>query len=109
MASHATARQHRAFAWDGAVQRQIEHWHFLWMARPDTIRATGLVCGSGGRGRMQLHPGQTYDHRLAERVILYLQTKNASLFPFTFQFDDARRRAFIHDLREALSDLQDSG
>src|SRR4051812_14319225 len=58
---------------------------------------------------MQLHPGQAYDHRLAERVILYLQTRNNMLFPFTARFDDARHRAFIQDLREALSDLQDSG
>src|SRR3954467_6649112 len=58
---------------------------------------------------MQIEPGPAYDHRLAERVILYLQTKNSALFPFTSRFDDARRRAFIHDLREALSDLQDSG
>src|SRR4051794_37886935 len=58
---------------------------------------------------MQIQPGPAYDHRLAERVILYLQTKNSALFPFTSQFDEARQRAFTHDLREALADLQDSG
>lgn len=58
---------------------------------------------------MQLNPGPAYDHRLAERVVVYLQTKDPSLFPFTFGFDDARRTAFIRDLREGLSDLQDSG
>lgn len=58
---------------------------------------------------MQIKPGPAYDHRLAERVILYLQTNDPALFPFTARFDAARLRAFKHDLREALSDLQDSG
>jgi hypothetical protein len=58
---------------------------------------------------MQLRPGQAYDHRLAERVVVYLQTKDSSLFPFTASFDDAKRKSFIRDLREALADLQDSG
>jgi hypothetical protein len=58
---------------------------------------------------MQLKPGPAYDHRLAERVVVYLQTKDPDLFPFAHGFDDARRKAFIRDLREALSDLQDSG
>lgn len=58
---------------------------------------------------MQLNPGPAYDHRLAERVVVYLQTKDPALFPFTAKFDEARRKAFIRDLREALADLQDSG
>jgi hypothetical protein len=58
---------------------------------------------------MQLSPGPAYDHRLAERVIVFLQTKDPDLFPFSRGFDDARRTAFIRDLREALADLQDSG
>jgi hypothetical protein len=58
---------------------------------------------------MQLNPGPAYDHRLAERVVVYLQTNDSALFPFTARFDDARRRAFKRDLREALADLQDSG
>jgi hypothetical protein len=58
---------------------------------------------------MQLKPGPAYDHRLAERVVVYLQTKDTDLFPFTKRFDDARSKAFQRDLREALSDLQDSG
>jgi hypothetical protein len=58
---------------------------------------------------MQIKPGPAYDHRLAERVVVYLQTNDAALFPFTAAFDDARRRAFRRDLREALADLQDSG
>lgn len=58
---------------------------------------------------MQLRPGPAYDDRLADRVIEYLQTDDVRLFPFTAAFDDARRRAFKRDLREALADLQDSG
>ena len=58
---------------------------------------------------MQLRPSPAYDHRLAERVVHYLQTRDPALFPFTANFDDARRKSFVHDLREALSDLQDSG
>ena len=58
---------------------------------------------------MQLRPGEAYDHRLAERIIVYLQTDDPALFPFTARFDEARRKAFKRDLREALSDLQDSG
>lgn len=58
---------------------------------------------------MQLKPGPAYDHRLAERVVVYLQTRNSDLFPFTAGFDEARSKAFVRDLREALADLQDSG
>jgi hypothetical protein len=58
---------------------------------------------------MQLRADPAYDHRLAERIVVYLETKDPSLFPFTAKFDDARRKAFIRDLREALADLQDSG
>ena len=57
----------------------------------------------------QIDPEPTYDHRLAERVVAYLQTKDTRLFPFTARFDDERRRAFIRDLREGLADLTDSG
>jgi hypothetical protein len=57
----------------------------------------------------QIRPEQPYDHRLADRVIVYLQTKDARLFPFAARFDEERRLAFIRDLREALADLQDSG
>jgi hypothetical protein len=57
----------------------------------------------------QFNPDRAYDHRLAERVIVYLQTKDPALFPFSAEFDDEQRRAFIRDLREALADLQDSG
>ncbi|HEY7036731.1 MAG TPA: hypothetical protein VH482_35715 [Thermomicrobiales bacterium] len=57
----------------------------------------------------QLSPEPAYDHRLAERIVLYLQTRDPALFPFTARFDAARRRAFVRDLREALADLTDSG
>jgi hypothetical protein len=57
----------------------------------------------------QFNPEPAYDHRLAERIVVYLQTKDPALFPFTAHFDEARRRAFARDLREALSELTDSG
>lgn len=57
----------------------------------------------------QLDPEPNYDHRLVQWVTLYLQTRDPRIFPFTAKFDDARRDAFIHDLRVALSELQDSG
>jgi hypothetical protein len=57
----------------------------------------------------QLRPEPAYDHRLAERIITYLQTRDPALFPFTAHFDAGRRRAFVRDLREALADLTDSG
>jgi hypothetical protein len=57
----------------------------------------------------QINPDPAYDHRLAERVVVYLQTRDSALFPFTARFDEERRRAFIRDLQEGLADLQDSG
>lgn len=57
----------------------------------------------------QLTPPSAYDHRLAERVIVFLQTRDRTLFPFTESFDDDKMRAFVRDLRAGLSDLQDSG
>ncbi len=57
----------------------------------------------------QIIPERTYDHKLAERVLIFLQTRNPDLFPFARNFDDAQMRAFAHDLREALAELQDSG
>ena len=57
----------------------------------------------------QFDPEPAYDHRLAERVITFLQTSDARLFPFTARFDADRHRAFVRDLREGLSELTDSG
>lgn len=54
----------------------------------------------------QLDPGPNYDHRLVEWVTLYLQTRDERIFPFTQYFDDARRAAFVHDLRVALSNCR---
>lgn len=58
---------------------------------------------------VQFYPGQAYDHDLAAHVITFLQTRDPQLFPFVQSFDDARMNAFLHDLREALADLTDSG
>lgn len=58
---------------------------------------------------MQIDPEPNYDHRLAERVIAYLQTRDVRLFPFTARFDAERERAFVRDLREGLAELTDSG
>ena len=58
---------------------------------------------------MQIDPDPSYDHRLAERVVEYLQTGDSRLFPFTARFDVERKRAFVRDLREGLADLTDSG
>jgi hypothetical protein len=57
----------------------------------------------------QIDPEPLYDHRLLEWVTYYLQTQDATVFPFARNFDDERKRAFIHDLRVGLADLQDSG
>ncbi len=59
---------------------------------------------------MQINPRPTYHDDLVDRVILYLQTKNPELFPFTARFsDDEIRQAFINDLRVGLSDIVESG
>jgi hypothetical protein len=57
----------------------------------------------------QIDPDPNYDHRLAERVVAYLQTKDSRLFPFSAQFETAQRRAFMRDLREGLAEITDSG
>lgn len=57
----------------------------------------------------QIDPEPNYDHRLAERVVVYLQTKDDRLFPFSRRFDADRRRAFVRDLREGLAEITDSG
>ena len=57
----------------------------------------------------QIDPEPNYDHRLAERVVAYLQTKDSRIFPFSAQFDASQRRAFIRDLREGLGEITDSG
>ena len=53
----------------------------------------------------QFNVDPTYDHDLAERIVEYLQTRDARLFPFTARFDAERQRAFIRDLPEGLAEL----
>jgi hypothetical protein len=57
----------------------------------------------------QIQPEPNYDHRLAERVVAYLQTNDHRLFSFTQHFTPAQRRAFARDLREGLGEITDSG
>lgn len=57
----------------------------------------------------QKDPPPAFDQRLVERVIVYLQTRDTRLFPFTQRFDDERQRAFSRDLQVGLSDLTESG
>lgn len=58
---------------------------------------------------MQSDPKPSYNYRLVERVVEYLQTRNVELFPFTAGFDAEREKAFVRDLRDGLGDLVDSG
>jgi hypothetical protein len=58
---------------------------------------------------VQIYPGAAYDHDLAGRAVEFLQTRDPALFPFVSRFDAERMKAFVQDLREALSDLTDSG
>ncbi len=57
----------------------------------------------------QLYARPDYDHQLVERVVRYLETKDASLFPFTATYGYEQRMAFMKDLRRGLAALQDSG
>lgn len=57
----------------------------------------------------QIDPAPNYDHRLVEWVTLFLQTGDPRIFPFTQYFDEEKRAAFVHDLRVALAEVQDSG
>lgn len=58
---------------------------------------------------VQRSPAPIFDQHMVDRVILYLQTRDSSIFPFTARFDDARMKAFVRDLQDGLSDLPDSG
>ena len=57
----------------------------------------------------QLEQHQAYHDRVADRVVVFLQTGDRALFPFTAAFDGPKMDAFVHDLRDALSSLYDSG
>lgn len=58
---------------------------------------------------VQRAPAPVFDQFMVDRVILFLQTRDREIFPFTRHFDDAKMTAFIRDLRDGLSDLPDSG
>lgn len=76
-----------------------------------------LACGRHYRIRLlleesrvaQMDRADSYDQRLSNRVIAFLQTRDSRLFPFTEQFDDDKLSAFMRDLRIGLSDLTESG
>ena len=57
----------------------------------------------------QIQPPPRYDDLLVDRVVEYLQTHNARLFPFAARFDEHQKRAFVRDLREGLGEVNDSG
>lgn len=57
----------------------------------------------------QIEPASRYNDLLVDRVVEYLQTLDARLFPFTARFDEHQRRAFVRDLREGLGHVNDSG
>jgi hypothetical protein len=57
----------------------------------------------------QIGPDPAFNHKLVDRVIAYLQTRDHTLFPFTAGFDEERERAFRRDLQVGLSDLTESG
>jgi hypothetical protein len=57
----------------------------------------------------QIRPGSPYNDPLVDRVVEYLQTLDARLFPFAARFDEEQRRAFVRDLREALAEVNDTG
>lgn len=58
---------------------------------------------------VQRAPVPTFDQYMVDRVILFLQTRDVEVFPFTRRFDDAKMQAFVRDLRDGLADLSDSG
>ena len=57
----------------------------------------------------QIEPKRPYNDLLMDRVVAYLQTRDARLFPFAASFDERRQRAFMRDLREGLGQINDSG
>lgn len=64
---------------------------------------------SAGCSVAQIEPGHPYNDVLMDRVVTYLQTRDARLFPFTAGFDEHQRQAFIRDLQEGLGEVNDSG
>ena len=58
---------------------------------------------------VQINPGARFNDYLMERVVRFLQTRDPRLFPFAAGFDEHQQAAFVRDLREALSEITDSG
>ena len=79
------------------------------MGVSELLRGAATPVRRGGTGVAQIDPEPNYDHRLAERVVVYLQTKDPRIFAFSAGFTPEQRRAFMRDLREGLADLTDSG
>ena len=57
----------------------------------------------------QIYPGEPYNDELMERVVRYLQSRDARYFPFAANFDKRQQAAFVRDLQEGLSSITDSG
>lgn len=58
---------------------------------------------------MPLYVEPSINDRLITLAMNYLHTLDPEYFPFAAEFDDARRNAFVRDLRIGLSDLTESG
>jgi hypothetical protein len=57
----------------------------------------------------QIEPEHPYNDAVLDRVVAYLQTLDWRYFPFSANFDERQRSAFVRDLREGLGDVNDSG
>jgi hypothetical protein len=57
----------------------------------------------------QITPPIAYHQDLTKRVVDFLQTGDARLFPFVANMDAIRLAAFRRDLREGLGEVLDSG
>ncbi len=58
---------------------------------------------------MPLESNPLICYPLIEHVTEYLQTLDPTYFPFSANFSDEQRAAFVRDLRIGLSDLTESG
>ena len=57
----------------------------------------------------QIDPQQRFHDWLMDRVVRFLQTRDRRIFPFTANFDEYQLAAFVRDLREGLSEVNDGG
>jgi hypothetical protein len=62
-----------------------------------------------GAAMAQLDPYPSYYDDLVDRVVEFLQTRDARIFPFTAAFDADQHAAFARDLREGLGGITVSG